>query len=155
MIQENEQFGLDLQGIISSRIAWPINKQLATKLAMTPHFNIGEFFQSLTDDDVAFLSNAINTTDMNDHAASELFLMMMLLSLAEGLGLQQDDDMTRRFEMLIVLITCEAMSRHGMAIIHREVMSLGEDMHMAKLVTATPSGLETMSRLLGEDPNAM
>jgi hypothetical protein len=143
-----EFFGIDMQAIINSHTAWPLNKQLATKLSVFPHFSIGEFFKSMSDEDVNFLSTAINETTMEDHAASEMFLMTMLLSLAEGLGLEDDNDLVRRYECFIVLVVCEAMARKGLAEIKHDNMSLGEDMKMADLVKATPTGMAVVAELL-------
>ena len=58
-MQESNMFGINLERVINSHTAWAINKGLATKLSLHPHFTIGEFFQSMSDDDVEFLGKAI------------------------------------------------------------------------------------------------
>lgn len=155
MTQRDNMFAINLSAVINSHTAWPINKMLAHKVAFQTNFAIGDFFKSLGNEDIRFLSEAIATTNMQDHASNELFLMMTLLSMAEGLSLEEgDEDLIRRFESLIMLITCDALARDGFAKISYENMSLGYDMRMAKLIEATPAGQALIAQLLGGADNA-
>lgn len=148
--QSGDMFSINLKAVIDSPKAWAINKALAQKLALIGNFSVGEFFQGLTDEDSSFLSVAVSTTNMEDDIASELFLMMTLLSMAEGLPLDEGDmDLVRRFESLIILITCDALARKGLAELHYDKMSMGYDMRMVDLVKATPEGIALIAHMLG------
>jgi len=150
-MQESNMFGINLERVINSHTAWAINKGLATKLSLHPHFTIGEFFQSMSDDDVEFLGKAIAETDMEDHASAELFLMMVLLSMAEGLEVADDESLQARFDMLLTFVTLESLRRKGMVEIKYENMSFGDDMAQADLVKATPEGMSLVAQLLAKD----
>lgn len=150
-MQESNMMGIDLERIINSHTAWPINKVIATKLSLHPHFTVGEYFQALADDDLEFLGKSLSETNFEDHAAAELFLMMMLLCMAEGLDVSDDDSLNVRFDMLTMFITFESLRRKGMVEIKYENMSFGDDMGYADLVRATPAGVNLVAQLLADD----
>ena len=146
-------YGINLERVINRHSAWSLNKLLATKLSIHPHFTVGEFFKSMSDDDVQFLSKQIAETNYEDDAAAELFLMMMLLCIAEGLD-NVGETMDSRFDALIMFVTCESLARKGLAEVMHKNMSFGDDMKHTELVRATDAGMELMAGLLGEDPDA-
>ena len=150
-MQDTGMYGINLERVINSHEAWAINKVLATKLSVHPHFTIGEFFQSMSDDDVEFLGKNLAETNFEDHASAELFLMMMLLSIAEGLSIGDDDHLEERFDMLTSFITIESLRRKGMVEIKYENMSFGEDLAKADLVRATPAGISMVAQALKDE----
>lgn len=152
MQESNNMFGINLERVINSHESWAINKVLATKLSLHPHFTVGEFFQSIADDDLEFLSKAITETNFEDHASAELFLMMILLCMAEGLEISDDESLEARFDMLTMFVTLESLRRKGMVEIKYENMSFGDDMNHVDLVRATPEGVNLVAQLLAKDP---
>jgi hypothetical protein len=149
----SETYNLNLNAIINSHSAWALNKQLATKLSIAGNFTVESFFNTLSDDDLKFLADAIANTDYNDHAAAELFLMMMLLSMGEGLDIEDDDSLNKRFDALLAFITLESLARKGLVELRRENMSFGDDMAQEDLVKISDEGLKFVSDVLNdEDP---
>lgn len=149
----SENFAVNLERVINSHGAWQLNKQLATKLSLQPHFSVGDFFKSLSVDDVNFLSIQSNLVDTDDQAAAEMFLMTVLLCMAEGLDFE-DETAQERFDTLILFIAAESLHRKGLAEVRHDNMSFGDDMKHTELVRATDAGMELMAGLLGEDPDA-
>lgn len=150
-MQESNMFGINLERVINSHESWAINKVLATKLSLHPHFTVGEFFQSIADDDLEFLSKAIAETNFEDHASAELFLMMILLCMAEGLEIADDEKLEARFDLLTMFVTVESLRRKGMVEIKYENMSFGEDMANENFVRATPEGVNFVAQMLAKD----
>ena len=150
-MQESNMFGINLERVINSHESWAINKVLATKLSLHPHFTVGEFFQSIADDDLEFLSKAIAETNFEDHASAELFLMMILLCMAEGLEIADDEKLEARFDLLTMFVTVESLRRKGMVEIKYENMSFDEDMANENFVRATPEGVNFVAQMLAKD----
>lgn len=150
-MQESNMFGINLERVINSHESWAINKVLATKLSLHPHFTVGEFFQSIADDDLEFLSKAIAETNFEDHASAELFLMMILLCMAEGLEIADDEKLEARFDLLTMFVTVESLRRKGMVEIKYENISFGEDMANENFVRATPEGVNFVAQMLAKD----
>ena len=150
-MQESNMFGINLERVINSHESWAINKVLATKLSLHPHFTVGEFFQSIADDDLEFLSKAIAETNFEDHASAELFLMMILLCMAEGLEIADDEKLEARFDLLTMFVTVESLRRKGMVEIKYEIISFGEDMANENFVRATPEGVNFVAQMLAKD----
>lgn len=146
-------YGINLERVINSHSAWSLNKLLATKLSIHPHFTVGEFFKSMSNEDIDFLSKQIAETTYEDDAAAELFLMMMLLCIAEGVD-NDEESMDSRFDALIMFVTCESLARKGLAEVMHENMSFGDDMKHANLARATDAGMDFMAGVLGDEPDA-
>ena len=147
----NEEFTLDLNAIINSHSSWALNKQLATKLSLVPNFSVGSFFQSLEDSDIEFLSKEVSTTSFDDHAAAELFLMLVLLMTAEGLDISDDEKLNQKFDILLMFISLESLHRKNLVKLSHDVMSFGDDMNNENLVEATEDGMYLMAELLKQD----
>jgi len=145
-----DDLNLDLSSIINSRTSWAINKLIATKSSIQPFFSLDSFFSSLSDEDIEFLTKETANTNMEDHAASELFLMSLLLAKAEGLATPNDDILVQRFESLVLLISLESMYRKGFVDLVRANMSLGEDAAQLMLAKTTDKGLAFFEQALGE-----
>lgn len=150
------QFGIDLQKVISSSAAWSINKMLATKLSIHPYFKIGEIFKSLSDDDVSFLQKTLLEMEGGeaDNDAAELYLMMLLLSIGHELQPESDEMMDQWYDELIMFIVCEGIARSGAADMLYENMVFGGDFETTPFMKMKDVGLELISTALSEEqPN--
>jgi hypothetical protein len=150
------QFGIDLQKVISSSSAWSINKMLATKLSIHPYFTIGEIFKGLSDEDVEFLRQktyamALGNVAEAEEIAAELYLMMMLLSIGHELQPESDLMMDRWYEDLNIFIVCESMARSGAADMLYENMVFGGDFQTAPFMNMKHEGLELVAHALSEE----
>ena len=148
----SEQFTVNLERVINSYGAWDLNKQLATKLSLQPNFAVGDFFKSLSDEDIDFLSAQANNSDTDEHAAAEMFLMTVLLCMAEGVDFG-DDVAEVRFNIMIYFIAAESLHRKKLAILNHENMSFGDDMQHAELLRATPTGMSVIADVLKKEPD--
>lgn len=147
-IMENE-FGIDLQKVITSNAAWSINKMLATKLSIHPYFKIGEIFKSLSDDEIKFIAD--QTMEADDDVAAELYLMMMLLSIGHELQPESDEMMDQWFDDLCMFITCEAITRAGLAETNYENLVFGGDFMANPFILMKDDGLALIGDVLKED----
>lgn len=150
------QFGIDLQKVISSSSAWSINKMLATKLSIHPYFTIGEIFKNLSDDDIEFLRQKTYAMSLGEateaeEIAAELYLMMMLLSIGHELQPESDEMMDRWYEDLKIFIVCESMARSGAADMLYENMVFGSDFHTASIMNMKHEGFELVAHALSEE----
>lgn len=141
--------GIDLQRIVVDQLAWPLNRQLATKLSMVPNFKVGDFLKSITDEELNVLVEDITEMPLSDHTAAELYLMVILLSVAEGLEVT-DEVLDVRFESVVTLISFESLKRKGVVNIDYDLMSLdfGDTMDFVK---ATNIGLEVVKEVLDDE----
>jgi hypothetical protein len=151
-IMEN-QFGIDLQKVITSSAAWSINRMLATKLSIHPYFKIGEVFKSLSDDDIVFLKKTLFAmqSDESGNDAAELYLMMLLLSIGHELQPESDEMMDQWYDELIMFIVCESIARSGAADIVYENMVFGGDFENASFIKMHAEGLDLVSTALTEE----
>ena len=148
----SENFVVNLERVINSYGAWDLNKQLATKLSLQPNFAVGDFFKSLSNEDVDFLSVQANNVDTDEYSAAEMFLMTVLLCMAEGVDFG-DDVAEDRFNTMIYFIAAESLHRKELAIVNHENMSFGDDMKHAELLRATPTGMSVIANLLKDSPD--
>lgn len=143
------QFGIDLQKVISSTSAWQVNKMLATKLSLHPYFKIGEVFKNLSDEDVKFLASSIHNLSENDSA--ELYLMMLLLSIGHELQPENEQVMDQWCNELCDFIVCEHISRSGASSMLYENMVFGGDFQNVPFMKMNDMGLELIADILNEE----
>ena len=146
-------FNLNLNEIINCHTAWPINKQLATKLVLQGTFRLHTFFDTLNDLEMDALVHSIDRINNDDHVMSELFLMTLMLSVAEGLDIDGDNDveLQQRFNSLISLIALESLHRRGLVEVQRENMSLGQDSGDLPIAKPTDAGRVLFKKLQDDD----
>lgn len=141
--------GISLESIVNSSVTWELNRQLALKLSLTPRFYIGEFFEKLSDAELETAHEKIAASTYDEAAQSELFLMTILLSEADGLP-GNDDALPARYEAMNMCFVMESLSRGGVVTIDRKKQSISEDKSFRDFIVATEEGVGLIAQLLGE-----
>ena len=141
--------GISLESIVNSSVTWELNRQLALKLSLTPRFYIGEFFEKLSDAELESAHEKIAASTYDEAAQSELFLMTLLLSEADGLP-ANDDALPARYEAMNMCFVMESLSRGGVVTIDRQKQSISEEKSFRDFIVATEEGQVLIAQLLGE-----
>lgn len=142
--------GISLAQIANSSTTWELNRQLALKLSLTPRFYIGEFFEKLTQEELDSAHEKIAASTYDEAAQSELFLMTLLLSEADGIP-ENDDALPARYEAMNMCFVMESLSRGGVVTIDRQKQSISEEKSFRDFIVATEEGVGLIAQLLGEE----
>jgi hypothetical protein len=123
-------------------------KLLAARLLMNPHMLVGNFYANLSDNELEELRELI---DDPDAAASELLLLTLMLSAAEGAVAISEEELESQMRATMIFISTSGLHRKGMVTAHFESFSYGEDMIDSNLATPTQMGLDYIKQLRGDN----
>jgi hypothetical protein len=131
MNMSNEDFTgmhVNLQRVAQERSMLSITRALALDLIAHPYLSVGDFFKGLSDMDVQTLVDIIEGGDEHPHF-EELLLISQMLYTAEGLGTEIGSlqDATVRANALIGFTLVVSLERKGLARVHYEHMSFGDE----------------------------
>jgi hypothetical protein len=111
-----------------------IVKTLAKKITENPYMLVSDFFKSLGDSEVDELSEMVNSMNDDTESLKNLLLISQMLSRAEGLSPETDEEEFVNLEYLVVWIVCVSLEREGQAKVFYENMSFGQEFNTAKIV---------------------
>lgn len=141
---------IDLTAVINSKSAWDINKSLATKIAYNTYFTPGDFYKQLSDDDSIFLYEKCMVHETDEDVAAELFLMTMLLCMAEGVHDNGDDALLEYwYQTTVALITFNHLHRAALIELMYDKISYGEECRSVDIVKATEEGAKIINSIFG------
>lgn len=122
----------------------PITTSLAESLLINPYLAPGDFFRSLTDDE---LYGILEMLDDNESLGDEgiltedMILITEMLVQAEGLASNSLDELGSRIKSTVMYFTLESLRRRNLVKIHYQNISYGDDY----------SHLKVAERLTDED----
>jgi hypothetical protein len=123
-------YTIQFENAINNKAYTPSTRLLAADVANNGYANVGEFFMNMPQADLDKFLKLIE--DEENEAYDEVVLLAGLLSVAEGLDVNFDDDgvsdMMKKCTQLNMLFVCESLSRKGLVKLHHENISFGEDM---------------------------
>lgn len=125
---EDGTFSVNIDNIIGSKDMLAVTKLVAMEAKNEGYVTVGRFLQQLSDHDLQeLMSVAESAKDEENDRVGELILIAEILAAGEGLDPGQLDDITKRMNVFIVLLTIESLHRKGMVRAFHDNMSLGED----------------------------
>lgn len=147
MFEDDGSFTINYSLLIESEDHLDITKNLARKLMKETYITVGEFLDSLHEDEISelleisehFKSNDDEEDDdddsIEDNHLGDLILISEMLATAEGLdSADSTESVHHRISQLVAFLAVESLARKGLVISHKQNMSFGED--MAKKIIA-------------------
>lgn len=125
---EDGTFSVCLDNIIAGKEVLAITKFVAMEAKHEGYITVGRFLQQLSDHDLQELMGIAESAkdELNDQVG-DLLLIAEILAKGEGLEPGTLEDVTKRMNVLIILLTIESLHRKGMVRAFHDNMSLGED----------------------------
>lgn len=137
-------YTVDLHKIAQENNFLSLTKILATKLQSVPYLTIGEFFSSLSTDDLETLKEVCDNEEHPNY--EELVLLTQMLSCAEGSTIEAVNEveylsiLTERMKSLVVYVCLESLHRQEMVELNRHHMSFGDDYKDKPIALPTEKG---------------
>jgi len=123
-----DNYEVNLQKVVEDKRTNGAVRLLAANLQTNPYLSIGDWLQSLTDFELeSLMHDLIDPGPEDEKAVSGLILLSLLISRAEQVFLDTDEDLTRAVGMMTMFITMASLGRKGLAKIHYQNMSMGRD----------------------------
>lgn len=123
-----DNYEVNLQKVAEDKKSSGVLRLLAIDLQTNPYLSIGDWLQSLTDTELESLMNDLVDPGVEDeNAVSGLILLSLMLSRAEQVFLDTDEDLTRAVGLMSMFIVMASVGRKGLAKIHYQNMSFGDD----------------------------
>lgn len=121
----------DIDKILETNIAHPVVKKAARKLKRDHYFHPSEFFTKLTRHDSEVLSEmAAIITDKDDplnesksYQYQNMILLSAILSMAEGVYLDEEDEIVEATRIVSVMCIANNLHRKGLVKCHYDNMT--------------------------------
>jgi hypothetical protein len=128
MMENIEQYHIVLDKIARDGAMLPLTRTLAIDLQTKQYLKVGDFFKSLSNEDLRTLGDIIEAGEEADHF-SEMLLMSHMLSQGEGLGVKFEsiETVTARLNQFIMLVTIESLHRKKLVKAYHDNFSFGDD----------------------------
>lgn len=133
---ENEfgGFYVNIDEVIKSRNSMAVTRLLAADLKARPYLKVGEFMESLADDDLDVLLKGSEPDENDQVKFDDLLLIAMMLNNAEGLPPVEDAEGARELlGKMITFLAVEGLARKKLIRAYRENMSFGDDVGELKI----------------------
>ena len=137
MTEEDEEytdFNINYDNVISCKECLSMTRILAADLKANPYMTVGDFLMNVSRSDLAILSDIVEQNmgyekdnEVTDERMADFVLMTEMLSRAEGLISEDDDDLTRKISQFMTMVTMESLYRKGLIKLYHENMSFGKD----------------------------
>lgn len=124
---EESVFTVNYHKIANNKDMPAMTKLLAYRIITDGYITPGDFFKSISEDDLDILLEIAD--EPNDHPNAECALLMAeMLATSEGLDQGNIDEMMNRTNQFLIMAVMESLYRKGMIKLYHENMSFGEDM---------------------------
>lgn len=128
-------YEVNLNRVSEDKKTHSVIRLLAVDLQKNPYMCVGDWLESLSDHDIqALIDDVCEAEQTNEVAMQSLILGTLMLSRAESVFIESDDQLAKAAEMLRVFIVIASLHRKQMARALFKNMSFGED--AAKLPVA-------------------
>jgi len=132
--EEYTDFDINYDNVIASKECLSMTRILAADLKANPYMTVGDFLMHISKSDLAILSDIVEqhmgydeNDEVTDERMADFVLMTEMLSRAEGLISENDDDLTRKINQFMTMVTMESLYRKGLIKLYHENMSFGKD----------------------------
>lgn len=123
-----DHYEINIERVIENASTHSIIRLLAVDVKKNPYLTIGDWLQSLSDKDCQSLIDDLVEAEEEDNFAMEsLILGALILSRAEQVFIETDEQMSKAIGMLRMFIVISSLHRKKMAKAIYKNMSFGED----------------------------
>ncbi len=129
-----ETMCVDLQAVIDMPNTFPLAKKLAKKLQENMYLSLADYLIGLTVDEISSLSLMVELSNTNTDVLQELLLIAAMLSHAEGCYELDDITLTNNIQFFCLLITCESLSRKGIAELIYKNISFDKEFRLLEII---------------------
>jgi hypothetical protein len=133
-----DEFEVNLERVIEDKQTHSIIRLLAVDMQKNPYITVGEWLKSLSNKDVqSLVEDLADADDMNDAGMQSLILGTLMLSRAEQVFIESDEELAKAAEMFRIYIVISSLDRKGLAKAIYQNMSFGEDaknLHVAEKI---------------------
>ena len=121
-------YEVNLDRVSEDKNTHPIIRLLAVDLQKNPYVTVGDWLQSLTDNDVqSLIEQVVEAEEDDEYGMQSLILGTLMLSRAEQVFIESEEQLAKATEMFRVLIVISSLHRKKMAKALYKNMSFGED----------------------------
>lgn len=124
-MKDNFNLLLNYTKILESEELRPITRQLAHFAQEVDYLTVGSFLQHITKENLMELHAMIE--EKTEDAHNNLVLITEMLSQAEGIENNTIEDLTKRTNIFITLVTITQLHWRGLVKVYYENMTLGDD----------------------------
>jgi hypothetical protein len=133
-----DEFEVNLERVIEDKQTHSIIRLLAVDMQKNPYITVGEWLKSLSNKDIqSLVEDLADADDMNDAGMQSLILGTLMLSRAEQVFIESDEELAKAAEMFRIFIVISSLDRKGLAKAIYQNMSFGEDaknLHVAEKI---------------------
>jgi hypothetical protein len=157
---EFDSTSINLEAVIADRSYYTSTRVLASTLMVRPYFTIGEWLQSVQQDDLLKLikiseEQSVENQDDPDPEPipdfENVVLSCMMLMIAEGLDIEDHDVLHGNVNAFIVMLTMENLRRKKLVDIAYDKLSFGEELQHEVVCTPLPAFEEYIRKLEEDD----
>jgi hypothetical protein len=130
----SEGFDINYDNVIECKECLGVTRLLAADLKVNPYMTVGHFLKNISNADLKILNDIVENhsgieedDEVTDPALADLVLIAEMLGRAEDVHSETDEDLMKRVNHFMVMITCENLARKGLVKVFYENMSFGED----------------------------
>ena len=124
-----DNYEINIERVIEDKKTHSVIRLLAVDIKKNPYITIGDWLQSLSDNDVqSLLMDIAEAEEDNFDAMQSLILGALMLSRSEQVFFESDEELAKAAEMLKIFIVITSLDRKKMARAIYKNMSFGEDM---------------------------
>lgn len=121
-----DEYALNYKEIAAHTGLAPTIRMLAIDLQEKPYMSPGDWFKSLSNIAVQELVDLVEGEDPD--SIEQQLLLTMMLSRAEGVVLNTQEDLGKKIGMLRMLCASVGLARKGLVRVYYENMSFGDEM---------------------------
>jgi len=110
----------------------PFLRSLAFDVRKCTYMRPGDFFRKARDADIDYIMESLDAANYEgadeDENVTNVILLAIMLSTAEGVEIKDEEDVHERTNQLAVMTAMTSLARKGLIRVYYENMSFGEDM---------------------------
>jgi hypothetical protein len=132
--EDESPFEINYDNVISCKDCLSITRILAVDLKENPYMSVGLFLKNISNSDLKILSDIVDQNfniedddEVNDPSLADVVLIAEMLSRAEGIISESDEQLMQKVNQFMMYISVESLRRKGLVRVYHENMSFGED----------------------------
>jgi hypothetical protein len=132
--EDESPFEINYDNVISCKDCLSVTRLLAVDLKENPYMSVGLFLKNISNSDLKILSDIVDQNfnigdddEVTDPSLADVVLIAEMLSRAEGILSQTDEELMQKVNQFMMYISVESLRRKGLVRVYHENMSFGED----------------------------
>ena len=127
-------FDINYDNVIECKECLGVTRLLAADLKVNPYTTVGHFLKNISNADLKILNDIVENhsgieedDEVTDPALADLVLIAEMLARAEDIISENDEDLMKKVNHFMIMITCETLARKGLVKVYYDNMSFGDD----------------------------